>query len=500
MKPFLIRITAFLLSFFLSLGGSFFGGLSSDPTPDIHDLPNYGPDLFAETYCVLEGESGNVLLQKDMHKRMYPASTTKILTALITLEKVEDLNQQVTFTRTACGVDPSSSTLNPKAMVGETMTVRDVLYGMLLKSANECAAMLGEFVGGSEEGFAAMMNERAAEIGCENSHFVNAHGFHNDEHYTTAYDLALILREAMKNERYRALNATTAYTIKATNMCGERTFPMGHQMIGGSEAEEGCIGGKTGSTPQAGRTLATAVDRDGLYTISTLMRSSTECFYADERVLLEFTYGLYDGSLAPIHFVETGDIVTPTDNVRLRYSPSMNGAVSGTFHTGEQLERVGIYGEWSMLKGDGRMLYAATQYLQSDREVPETEAFDPENSTEEAFLMPLPTEEETTEESKEETTKESEESEESTKESSSEKETGTSSEEAKASESTEESIPESTEEVPPDISLSDKLIVGIPALILLILITVGIGVLVQRSRKKKRHDSLVKRRGNDQAF
>ncbi len=489
MKLLLLKFTAVLLSLILN-----FSGLNLSPDPDISELPNYGPDIFAETYCVLEGESGAVLLQKDMLKRMYPASTTKILTALLTLENVEDLNQSVTFTKSAVSVDPSSSTLNPKAMEGETMTVRDVLYGMLLKSANECAAMLGEVVGGSEENFAAMMNARAAEIGCRDSHFVNAHGFHSDDHYTTAYDLALILREAMKNPRYRELNATTVYTIPATNMCGERIFPMGHQMIGGTEIEEGCIGGKTGSTPQAGRTLATAVERDGLYTISTLMRSSTECYYADERVLLEYTYGLYNGTLAPVHFVETNDIVTPTDNVRLRYSPSMNGAVAGTFQTGQSLERVGIYGDWSMLKGDNRMLYAATKFLRSDREVPETEAYDPEENTEDIFLMPLPeeTEPETTEESSEETEDTSKEEDESSA-APSEKETEqheTPSESEKTTET--EPVPESTEDEIPVISLKDKLIVGIPAFILLVLITVGIGILIQRSRKKKRRRRLKK--------
>ena len=269
---------------------------------------------------------------------------------------------------------------------------------------------------------------------------------------------------------------------------------MGHQMIGGTEIEEGCIGGKTGSTPQAGRTLATAVERDGLYTISTLMRSSTECYYADERVLLEYTYGLYNGTLAPVHFVETNDIVTPTDNVRLRYSPSMNGAVAGTFQTGQSLERVGIYGDWSMLKGDNRMLYAATKFLRSDREVPETEAYDPEKNTEDIFLMTLPeeTEPETTEESSEETEDTSKEEDESSA-APSEKETEqreTPSESEKTTET--EPVPESTEDEVPVISLKDKLIVGIPAFILLVLITVGIGILIQRSRKKKRRRRLKK--------
>ena len=486
MKHFLLQFTAIV--FFLVQGFSF-SGFVTDPQPDLSELPNYGPDIYAETYCVLEGTSGAVLMQKDMNKKMYPASTTKILTALLTLENVEDLDQPVTFTKSAISVDPTSSTLSPKAMEGETMSVRDVLYGMLLKSANECAAMLGEFVGGSEENFAAMMNTRAEEIGCKNSHFVNAHGFHNDDHYTTAYDLALILREAMMNPRYRELNQTIVYTIPATNMCGERTFNMGHQMIGGSEAEEGCIGGKTGSTPQAGRTLATAVDRDGLYTISTLMKSTIENYYADERVLLEYTYGLYNGSKRPVHFVETNDVVTPNDNVRLRFSPSLNGAISGTFMVGEKMDRVGIYEGWSMLKSDGRMLYAANEYLDSDREVPETEAYDPATSDEPVFLMEIPAETEPeTEPETESSPEEAENTEAQTEKEESEKESKEKTE--KETEKT-TSFPEPTEaEEPSSVSLKDKLIVGIPALLLLILIVVWIAIAVKRKRQKQRHDSM----------
>ena len=191
----------------------------------------HGPDIYGETYCVIDGNTGEVLYSKDPEKKMYPASCTKMLTALLVLENVPDLSQTLTFTKSAIDIDPSSSTLEPKAMVGETMTVKDALYGMLLKSANECGAMLGEYVAGSEAAFADMMNAKAAEIGCTNSHFMNAYGIHHDEHYTTAHDLALILRACMQNERYRELNATKSYIIPDTNMCGARAFNIGHAMI-----------------------------------------------------------------------------------------------------------------------------------------------------------------------------------------------------------------------------------------------------------------------------
>ena len=122
---------------------------------------DYGPDICGATYCVIDGNTGDVVLSQNKDVPLYPASTTRVMTALIVLEEVEDLNQMLTFTESAINIDPSSSTLDPKAAVGEQMKVVDALYGMLLKSANECGAMLGEFVAGSEAAFAEKMNKKA---------------------------------------------------------------------------------------------------------------------------------------------------------------------------------------------------------------------------------------------------------------------------------------------------------------------------------------------------
>ena len=338
----------------------------------------HGPDIYGETYCVIDGNTGEVLYSKDPEKKMYPASCTKMLTALLVLENVPDLSKTLTFTKSAIDIDPSSSTLEPKAMVGETMTVKDALYGMLLKSANECGAMLGEYVAGSEAAFADMMNAKAAEIGCTNSHFMNAYGIHHDEHYTTAHDLALILRACMQNERYRELNATKSYIIPDTNMCGARAFNIGHAMIYGTFEEEGVIGGKTGSTPQAGRCLATACEREGRYIITTVMKSTAENYYPDTSVLLEYTYDtLVNHSKAPIEWLETNDTVIPNDNVRVRYSPSVKGAVCGMAYAGEAYKRRAIYGSWSMIEYEGKLLYVVSSYLESQNPelVPVTEAY-----------------------------------------------------------------------------------------------------------------------------
>lgn len=406
MKKVIRRLVVLLLTAVLSVSAVKF---------DVHAEGAYeGPDIFAHTYCVINGDTGEVLMSKNKDERMFPASTTKILTALIVLENVEDLSQELTFTHSAVDIDPSSSTLDPKAMEGETMTVKDALYGMLLKSANECGAMLGEFVGGSEEKFAEMMNEKAAEIGAVNSHFMNAYGIHHEEHYTTAYDLCLILKAAMENERYRELNGTKEYTISETNLCTSRTFPIGHQMMNGMfETEsEGVIGGKTGSTPQAGRVLTTATDRDGLYTISVLMGSDTENQYSDEAVLQEFTYGFLKKEIAPVEWVPVGDKVTVTENVRVRYSPSVNAGVAGMLEAGEELERKAVYGDWSMVTYEDRDCCVASQYLNSNEpeKVPETTAYEWLENIEERetigveILESSETEQESSADNKDETT------------------------------------------------------------------------------------------------
>ena len=343
--------------------------------PDQDD--NYGPDIMGETYCVIDGDTGEVLLAKNKDRRMYPASTTKILTALLVIENVPDLNSPMTFTASAVNIDPSSSTLEPKACAGETMSVREALYGLMLKSANECGAMLGEYVAGSEEAFAQMMNDRARQIGAVNSHFMNAYGIHHEEHYTTAYDLSLIMQEAMKNETFRTIAGTASYTMQPTNMAGARSIVNSHKMITGDFPEEGVLAGKTGSTPQAGRVLVTAVRRENMYTIATVMGDNIENYYQDTQVILSFAYDLKADRIRPVEWVPVNDNVTAADGVHIRYSPSTQGGIYTTLLQGQQVHRNGIYNEWSRVIYGGRYGYICTDFLISDQpeQVPSTEEY-----------------------------------------------------------------------------------------------------------------------------
>jgi len=357
---------------------------------------DYGPDTYAETYCVIDGNTKEVIISKGKDERRYPASTTKVMTALLTLENVSDLYANVTFTASAVNIDPSSSTLTPKAQAGETMRVIDVLYGMLLVSGNECGAMLGEYVAGSEAKFAEMMNQKAAELGCRNTHFTNAYGIHNDEHYTTAYDLCLILQAAMNNAKFCEIMRNVTYTIPATNMNAARPLGNGHQLLNGTIPCEGVIGGKTGSTPQAGRTLVTAVKRNGVYTVSALMKSSKENYYCDEQVLLEYAYGLRDGSVPAVQIEPCEDNVTATENVKIRYSPSLYGAEAGTLFTGETLQRTGTYRGWSRVIYGDRLCYVSSAYLTSSTPETESSATEAPTTTETAATTVATTEAPTT--------------------------------------------------------------------------------------------------------
>ncbi len=350
-----------------------------------------GPDVRAESYCVIDGNTGEIIMAKNPYARKYPASTTKVMTALLVIESVSDLDQKLTFTQSAVNVDPSSSTLSPKAQVGEIMSVRDALYGMMLPSANECGAMLGEFVGGSEAVFVDMMNARAKMIGALNTHFTNAYGIHNDDHYTTAYDLCLILREAMANPTYRELFETVYYRIPATNKSESREFVVSHQFLRPLEYRDeaykdvtGVIGGKTGSTPQAGKVLVTACERDGYYTISSLMASDASCQYADELVLLEYTYGYLNRTKPPVIWTDTHDIVEATASVRLRYSPSLNGGIYGALEEGQQIIRDGIYGAWAKIKTETGTYYCVNEFLRTlePEKVPEPTEYEWPTETE----------------------------------------------------------------------------------------------------------------------
>lgn len=172
------------------------------------DLPEVDMTL-AESAGLFDVTNQETLYAKNVHEKLYPASTTKILTAYVTL-KYADPEDVVTVSEENVALESDSSHCGLKA--GDQLTVKDLLYGLMLKSANDAANALADHVSGSTEAFAELMNEEARLLGATNSHFVNAHGLHDDEHYTTVYDLYLIFQKALENELFREIAGSTAYT------------------------------------------------------------------------------------------------------------------------------------------------------------------------------------------------------------------------------------------------------------------------------------------------
>lgn len=338
-----------------------------------------GPDIHGEGYCVMDADTGEVLLYKNMDYEFYPASITKVMTALVVLEEVSDLDDTLTFSEYAIGsLTSNSSTLSPVAAVEEEMTVRDALYGMMLASANECSTALAEYVAGSEENFAKLMNAKAKELGCTNTHFVNAHGLHDEDHYTTPHDMLLIFQAALENRKFYAIDTTVNYTMAATNMYGERTLRMGHAMVNGDEVGQGVYAGKTGRTYYAGRTLLTAAEYDGRNLLFCVMKSDDYNCYIDTRILMEYAYGLTDGSLpAPFAWNMKTETVTARASVNIREFPSTEALSKGTVPAGEQVTRLGTYGGWSMIKCESGNYYVSSSYLmlvdEDGNEITETE-------------------------------------------------------------------------------------------------------------------------------
>lgn len=258
------------------------------------------PTIDAEACCVMDLSSGLVLYSKNMKKKNYPASITKIMTTLLTVENCSP-GEEVTFSAEAVNSIPWDGT-KLGVLAGETLSIDQCLYAIMLQSANDVCAGVAEYISGSQSKFAKLMTKRAREIGCVNTNFTNPHGLHDDNHYTCAYDMCLIGREAMKNSTFRKVTASKSYTVSATNMSTERPINNHHQMINGYRSGyiyeyENCIGGKTGYTSAAENTLVTFAKKGNMELVCVVMRAqgtnAKENQYTDTKKLLESAFENY---------------------------------------------------------------------------------------------------------------------------------------------------------------------------------------------------------------
>lgn len=257
-----------------------------------NNIPGWpeGPKVMAETAIVMDMDTEEILYAKGIDEKRAPASTTKILTAMLAIEKVP-FETQITFTDEVNNIEAGSTHIGIKP--GETLTMKDCAYAILLASANEVSSGVAEYIGTTVPAFVDMMNQRAKELGCTNTHFVNANGLYDENHYTTAKDLAIIAKAAFQNETFREVVKTPYYIVPKTNITDEERWLNNHHkmILQGSEYYEGCLGGKTGYTEKAGNTLVTYAEKNGRKLVCALLADvNVVAQYTDTKALLDYGF------------------------------------------------------------------------------------------------------------------------------------------------------------------------------------------------------------------
>lgn len=256
---------------------------------------NCDVDLKSRCAILYDAENDNTLFEKNCNQRASPASTTKILTAILSIENL-NLTDTVTVSSNAVNSTPiGSSTINLK--INENISIKDLLYGLMIKSGNDAANVLAECVSGNIDEFVKLMNNKALQIGCKNTHFANPHGFHENDHYTTAYDLTLIFNYAIKNDIFKNIISTKEYTINETNLSPARRLINTNKMINESSNlyYKYLIGGKTGYTDEAMGTFISFAKKDNINLISCVLGApqgtgTNEHRFTDTKHLLEYGF------------------------------------------------------------------------------------------------------------------------------------------------------------------------------------------------------------------
>ena len=251
--------------------------------------------IYSDAVIIIDNKTGKTLYEKNAGQKMYPASTTKILTAILALEK-GNLSDEVTVSREAIAeMKPSYSSAD--LVEGEVMTVENLLTVLLVHSANDASNVLAEYISGSISEFVNLMNTKVQELGCTNTHFVTTNGLHDENHYTTAKDMAIIARYCMKNPTFRKMVSMKTCTIPATNKSSERIFKNTNDMVNPASGYyyQGCIGIKTGFTSEAKNCLVSAVNKKGLQLIAVVFGASVtennkSARYVDSRTLYDYVY------------------------------------------------------------------------------------------------------------------------------------------------------------------------------------------------------------------
>ncbi len=278
------------------------------------NLVSYGPEIKAEAAFLINPSTNTIIYEKNADTRMYPASTTKIMTAYLALTKL-DLTKELTASATAVDIDRDGS--NMGLSQGEILTGKQLLESLMIHSANDAANVLAEAVAGSISGFVDLMNSTAAELGMKNTHFANPHGYHDENHYTTARDMAILAKKAMENETFAEMSAMTSLVIPPTNKYKtERIFRTRNSLINPysdiSLQYRFATGIKTGHTSNAGYCFVGSAERNELDLISVVFKSPNfNQSFKDTKALFEHAYSKYR-----MRTVIKGDEIASTCKVR----------------------------------------------------------------------------------------------------------------------------------------------------------------------------------------
>ena len=266
-----------------------------------------GPAIGAESAIVMEASTGTILYAKNINEELFPASTTKIMTCLLAVENAS-LSDTITFSHDAVFSVPNDGS-SIGMDVGEKITMEQALYGIMVGSANEVANAVAEHVSGSIDAFVDLMNQKAKELGCTNTHFANTNGLRDDDHYTSAYDLALIASKFFDNELLCRIGNTPRYHFSPTDTQPDDFYLNNkHKLITGEVKYDGILGGKTGYTSLARETLVTCAEKNGMRLVCVILKEESPAQFTD-------TVTLFDYGFNNFHLID----VTEADK---RYSPS----------------------------------------------------------------------------------------------------------------------------------------------------------------------------------
>ena len=309
-----------------------------------NDIPGWpqGQAIQAAAGIVMDMDTDAVLYAKNITDKHYPASITKIMTTLVALEHAEDLDAVITCGEEVFDIEENSSNLGIQP--GEEITLRQALYGLMLESANDLGNAIAVYIAGSVENYAALMNQKAAELGCVNTHFTNPHGLHSENHYVCAIDMAKIAQAAYKNDAFREIVTTRESMIPATNIVEEDRYFANHQKLMQPESDyyqEWCTGGKTGFTTDAWNTLVTYGEKNGMRLVCVVLRENgAENQYRETTDLMNYGFDNFkkeyvNGDIESQTFYDILDLKMPDRGTTLLDFPQLHEQVLAQSSPGE---------------------------------------------------------------------------------------------------------------------------------------------------------------------